>query len=346
MVPRFASWGWIGGAVLAVLGCDGPAEEQPATETAPASAAEIALILPATDSFASRVVERVVGTEAGRARTIFSAARPTPEDPPSRQAEMVSEAVRRHVTALIVMPGEAAALAPALAEARGQGIPVVVLGEEVPARDGPAYERVAFPPLEQPVAGLVTATLAAAAELELPAEGPALIVTPQNSDDSRLPGRAAALREELTKRGVTVLPDLRFTISSQGPQEAITQAMAATPRPVMVLGTETTGIAAAMSLRNTQLKEQAFVIAGYIDNPDLLTLLDSGFCAAAVDGNMGTAAAEATSRALALIAGSKGSEVVTIPTPVRLSRKAPRNIPFVIPRTMADLPEGISKGQP
>lgn len=343
-----------GGAALAVLavavavaGCGGPPPELSGPESEGTAALELSLVLPADDTFASGVIERVIGIGAGQAGMILAAARPAPDDPPGRQTELVREAVERRTSALIVMTGDPQALAPALAEARAAGIPIVLIGAAVPSGVALPYPRVAFPPVAESAKALVDAAVKALADKELPAEGPARIASPENLDDPRLAPRAAALRAELQGRGITVLPDLPFSISANGPQEAMTAAMAENPRPNLMLACETTAVSAAMTVLNSQFADRApFVIAGYIDNPEMLSLLDSGFCAAAVDGNLATAGTEALRLVRELIAGGTVPEVTTVPTPVLLSRREGQAVPFVIPRKMGDIPQNLPSMKP
>jgi ABC-type sugar transport system substrate-binding protein len=330
-------------------GCADPAPDfldESAAAGAP-SASEIALVLPADSTFAGGLLERVTGRETGQQGTIFSSARPEPGDPPTRQAELVREAAGRRVSAVIVMPGDPQSLAPALAQAREQGVHMLVLGEVVPAPDGPPFPHIALQPAAGPAAELVAAAMGAAEELDLPAEGPAVIAIPENSDDPRLPARAAALRAELQRRGMNVLPDLGFTISSNGPRDAIDGVLAGSPRPTMILTTQDSAITAAMGARNDQLdKGPPFVIAGFMDNPEMLAMLDSGYCAAVVDGSLTAAATRAVQLAHDLIAGRAGSDSIEVPTPVRLTRRAPRTIPYTIPTSEADFPEQLRGAAP
>jgi ABC-type sugar transport system substrate-binding protein len=351
MMARPSRWWGLVLTLALAAGCEGQPTDlhSETTSAGDNEVSEIALVLPADSTFAGRLVERVAGVEAGRERTILTPMRPELNDPPSQQAELVRQAIARRVSAVIVMPGDPKSLSPALGEARARGIHVVVLGEPVPPPDGPPFTRVHFPTLAGSTTELVDAATKSAEELELPAEGPALIAVPNNSDDPRLPPRAEALRAELQRRGVTVRPDLSFTISGNAPKEALAQAIAESPRPTMILAVEDTGVSAALRVRNDQMqagKEPPFAIVGYIDNPDMLTLLDSGFCAATVDGNLSAATMEAVRLTLAMIAGREVPQTVEVPTPVRLARKGSRTVPFTIPTNEADLPKQLRKAAP
>jgi ABC-type sugar transport system substrate-binding protein len=335
MASRLAATVWLAG-VLALGGCGGevpPLEDLGLDDGAssPGGVVEVAMIFPSRHSPEHNLWEPVFSGRIGQARMIFTPEHDEPGEPPERQAERIRAAVERGVSALVVVPGDPAVLAPALADARAKGVKVVVLGGEVPVEGGPPLPTVVQPPPEGTAAELVAAALKAAKEAKPPLVGPALLLRPESPDDPRIPRRVAALKAELAKAGIEVLPERTFRIEGKQAQEAVEAAIAEGLRPSMIFGLDDTALTSAARARGALLGKADFILAGYLDNPDMMAVLRTRMCTAAVDGNLRAAAEEGVRLTLDLLDGREVPARVDVPTPLKLAEGPPRANPYARP---------------
>jgi ABC-type sugar transport system substrate-binding protein len=310
--------------------------------------AEVVMIFPPVRTPEHAIWGAVASAKIGEAKLVYSVEHPEPDDPPQRQAELVRAAVDRGAAALIVVPGDPEVLAPALAEARARGVKLLTLGAVVPVPDGPPVPAVVQTPPEVSAAELVEVALAAAGAEEPPLEGPAVLLVPESGEDPRVPLRIAGLKDSLQKAGITLLPDLPFQIEGNTPQKLLNAALSqeAGTRPALVFGLDDTAVTSATRVRGERFNDAPFILAGYVDNPDMIDLMRSGFCTAAVDGNLTAAAREAVRLTLDLLDGREVPERTEVPTPIRRATKRPNPSAFSLPGGPGGAPRDISGRNP
>jgi ABC-type sugar transport system substrate-binding protein len=339
----------LGLVLAAVAGCGGeppPLEELSLGPDSSGAVAEVLMVFPPRRTPEHGIWEAIASDRIGQARMVFSVDRCDPDDPPQRQAEMVRAGADRRVSALIVVPGDPQVLAPALAYARAQGVKIVVLGAEVPIAGEPPLPTVVQTPPEEAAAELVAALVAAAKEEAPPLTGPALLMVPESQDDPRIPARIAALKSRIQEAGLELLSDLPFQIEGNTPHEVLGAAIMQDPRPAVVIGVDDTAVTGAARVRGEKFQEAPFILGGYIDNPEMLSMLRSNFCSAAVDGNLPAAAREAVRLTLEQLEGRTIPDRTVIPTPIRVATGKPRPGMYSRPAGPGGVPRDISGAEP
>ena len=163
----------------------------PAPPAIEASAAlNIGVVLPAGGFAEVEVWEDTARRQEGSSRAIASIYRLTPNDPPSMQADLIRKAASEGCTALIVLAEDPKSVAPAIAEVRKAGTPVVILDNPVEPEGLSPIPTVRYED-EGPIAArLVAASIADAkvagpppfgpgrllGEAGFPPDGPAMIL--------------------------------------------------------------------------------------------------------------------------------------------------------------------------
>jgi D-xylose transport system substrate-binding protein len=328
------------GLIASVVGCapatSGPAAsasfDQPIAAPGAAKTTRIVLILPAESTEEHRVWEQVARTEAGLATAIFELRRPESGEPATRQGELVREAAGRGASALIVVAENAQAIAPALAEARDRGVPIVLLDRpvDVPGRPLPL---VTCPPFDASARALVKAAMEEAKAWQLSPQGPALILV-NSRGDAHTEARVAALKAALEDAGVTQLDAVHFGFGVPRPlvsqvEKTVVDACEAHPELAMVLADDDLGITGAEIARESLGSKGRFALVGFTANPKNRDLVRVRACAALVDVNVVGIARQAVRTALQLIRGETVGDRIEVPFQThRAAGPRPADAPF------------------
>jgi ABC-type sugar transport system substrate-binding protein len=309
--------------IIVVCGCDQPpsgpvttvAFDQAIGPSGAAKATQIVFILPAERTDELAVWEQVGRMEAGLARAIFEARRPQPGDPPARQAELVREAAQRGASALIVVAENPEAIAPALAEVRDQGVPIVLLDRPV-AVPGQPLTLVTRPPVDAPARALVAAAVEAAKAEGFPPDGPALILSSSRSDEN-VQARVSAFKSALADAGVTLVDSARYGMGVANPlaaesRETILKSLTERPGIAIILSADELGIRGATLAREVLGPGAKFVLAGFTANAKILDLVAKRETAALVDLNQVGIARQAVQTALKKVSGETVPERVEV----------------------------------
>ncbi|MDR3636039.1 MAG: substrate-binding domain-containing protein [Isosphaeraceae bacterium] len=248
-------------------------------------------------------------------------------DPPAKQAELIRNALERHVSALIVEPVDAPEVVDALRSAQAQSVPIVLLDHPVPGlgNAGPVT-LVALPDFGPSARSIVASAQASAKTRKLPADGRALLLV-NSRTDRRSADRVAALRSALKEAGTGLSETLQFTDTGEAIESSLRAKLTADPKITFVFAEEDQGLAAANHLRQELRDKRPFVTAGYFhfDSRDEPVPIEG--CAAAVDGNQRGLIARAVDSAVRLANGEKVPDRIEVPLVLCIDgqRPAPSN---------------------
>ena len=265
----------VAGCLAATSGCDGAKSVRSGSGVPPApppsEAASVALILPSRGLAEQDVWEAEARRDEARVHALIEVRKPAPGDPPGRQAELIREAAASGVSALIVVAEDAKLVAPAIAEARDRGLPVVLLDRDVPLPgDGPKPPLVGFEDVNLSAKALVAAAMSDAQAAGFPPGGPALLIHNDVGDD-RAPLRIKALRSALEAEGVRVLPDLE--VRSDVDDVAVAVGLAKDAQPFIAAAAA--GQTATLTVDGRGGRRKAFNVIGRLDRKAAQTVVVS-----------------------------------------------------------------------
>jgi ABC-type sugar transport system substrate-binding protein len=335
MVGSRAAWGVTLVALgFGTIGCDGaggaarpPSRPLESAERA-VGAKEIALVLPAVETVSTANWEVAVRQEAGLINVLTSLYRPAPGSPPGRQAELIREAAGRSPSALIVVPGEPGAIASALAEVRDRGMPVVVLGREVPVTGKPLPTVTT-----RPLAGS-TREMIAAARAEARANGFAdgikAVVFARGPLDIDSQARLDLVLAELKAADVPALPPVVFSTQTPAAATMLTEALAKDPDVGVVVADSDMAISAAVMIRLGRDQADSgrpFSLVGYCLDKQSLDLVGYDQCAGLIDLNLRAAGRQAVEAAVALADGRAVPDRIEVESPFHRATGRAAGIP-------------------
>jgi len=328
----------------------------PATSEA-TEAPNIGVILPA-DGFAEvDLWEETARRQEGRTRAIATIYRMTPNDPPSMQVDLIHKAVSEGCSALIVLAPDGRLVAPAIAEVRKAGTPVVILAKPVDSEGLPPIPTVRYEDEAAVAKKLVAAAIADAAiagpppfgpgkllgEAGFPPDGPAMILR-HTFPDYHSHARVNAIREALEAAGVRVIPDVRYNGLIEEAKLAMRAAHETYPNMAMVFADDDMALQGASEYRHLlNRKKRRFVLAGYAVEGMLLRLGRNNVTAGLVDRKVMEPMVVAFDTALALAKGETVATDIHTPTPLIL-RKGPE-LDGAFPGFL-DHPEGMRERGP
>src|SRR5262249_48872059 len=300
---------------LAIAGCDQsaigpaplPAYGTPTPTAVAPKATRVWLIMPRDEALEHGTWEKYAREEASAARALLEVKRPQSDGPPTGQADLVRGAAEGGASALIIVAEDPKSLAPALVEARAQGMPIVLLERDVPV-EGKPFPLVLAPPFLESAKQSVEAALEDATSAGFPREGPAIILA-NNGGDTQTPERIEALQQALKEAGVRLLKVVRFgTILGQptttDARQAIEPVLAANPKLAMILATDDEALNGTVTLRDERFSaamqkgyggEEArrafankgqWVVAGYASATRNFNLARFHMCSAISDRNL------------------------------------------------------------
>ena len=283
----------------------------------PVEATVVGVVLPAGGYAEVDIWQDVALKQEARTRAVARIYRMEPSDPAAKQADLIRTAAAEGCSAIIVLALDPQAVAPAIAEVRKNGTPVVILENPVPSEGMPPAPLVAYEDINAVAKKLVEAALSDAKAVDFPADGPALIVS-RDSPDIHSLARVKALRAALSAAGVRVLPDAKYTGYKDAAVAELTASHEITPHVAMVFGNDDDGVRGISEFRQVlDHKKRRFILSGYAVSPDLMRLADQGFVAAAmVDRRVGDPMKVAFETALALGRGETVANDIRTPTPV------------------------------
>jgi ABC-type sugar transport system substrate-binding protein len=311
-------------SLLGVLlgGCDGGSRPAPvSSQTVPVGVPEVVVVLPATRSPEVNLWDLTLQAQAGReGRMLLTTVRPESEEATaSRQAELVSEAVARGASAIIAVPGDPKRLAPALQSAREQGVPVVVLGGEIPI-EGEPFPSVTTPPLDRIVDELIAKAREVAKLQGVDPDGPATIIAPEPLGDQRITPRVEALQKALKRLEIPIPTIVTFRAGPETSLKKLEESRELPNPSRLVFAVEDFGLLDAINLRQELAGKDDFIAAGFADQRDVNPYIQGGGLGAAVIGNYREQAIQALKLAQALVEGEESvATQVEVDTPIRVT---------------------------
>jgi ABC-type sugar transport system substrate-binding protein len=261
----------------------------------------VMLLLPTPNSTDAEILRETIERLAAGSRTPFIYREGFVRDgmPARMQAEVISESARKGVAAMIVAAADPDAVSSALAQARDQGVAVVLIGPEV-AVEGKAPPRVSLSPAE-PVARQIVDALLERVKREgagtSSSSDTALVLTVEGQA-WKLQDAATALKAALEQAKMPVAATVRHGRAAPEALTALTQALRDHPDARLVLFDSDSGAQAAQAVHDDPTTEHRFVYGGFIDRADPRAL---GGASALVQRNLPVVAERAVTAALALI---------------------------------------------
>jgi ABC-type sugar transport system substrate-binding protein len=227
----------------------------------PTRAKEIVLVLPAAENNDLMIYDLAARNESGLLKVFFRALKPSPGDPPTKQAELIKAAAAEGASALVVVPDATKETAEALAALDAKKTPVVLL-VRTPAGGAPASATlVDYEPSEVSARKLVDAIVADGKLAGAKPGAPVILVTLKDPDENSA-GRDAALAEALKAAGLPVAATVPATADSNALQAAIQAALKAHPEAFAVVCDDEPALLSANGIRR-EMKDRKFLVTGY-----------------------------------------------------------------------------------
>jgi ABC-type sugar transport system substrate-binding protein len=234
------------------------------------------------DPLESETLQNTARSQAGLERARIQIAVRGEKGNQATEAELVRKAIARNPLVLVVEPSDPAdvELAKAVDLARSRGVPVILIGralkESSPgppsrAESGSAGATssgfgqllvVAPEPFSTAATALVEAAINNARNGKLSPQAGA-VITVNTASDSLVPERVQALRDALTKAGVTAIDEVRFGNEPNTASKTVAEFLRANRKATLVLATDRGGLMAAFAALNELGEKRPYVIAGF-----------------------------------------------------------------------------------
>jgi len=267
-------------------------------ETEPAAARSLELILDRCDPDEEGTVATAARVQGGIDMVKLKIAFLGEQDLPAHQADLVRESVARRPLALIVEPADPTDrhLAQVIDEARGEGVPVVLLGRPLAGDQGTAPSHVGTkaatgngpaqtgagqgaatvpdprsrkpmvlvkPPSFTPSAQqLVASAIRNAQNARLEPRGGAILMI-NTIGDRFIPARAQAIRSALKANGITKVEDVSFSRQAEIGSKLLTERLQADPKLVLVFSVDSLSSLATREVMAAIVLDRPFILAGY-----------------------------------------------------------------------------------
>jgi ABC-type sugar transport system substrate-binding protein len=236
------------------------------------------------------LIDATVRAQAGMDRVKFRTSYLGEKDPPTKQCDLVREAVARNALALVIEPADPTdkKLAESIQNARNSGIPVVMLGRplgeadsskaatesstSVAAKAAPSPAAastgakplvvVAPPSFTDSARQLVASAIRNAKNAKLDPKGGALIVNNPYAD-SFVKERIAAIQSALTENGITAIDVFTSSESSEAGGKVLIEKLKSNPKLILVFAADGLSTSVARQALGFLIPERLFVVAAY-----------------------------------------------------------------------------------
>jgi ABC-type sugar transport system substrate-binding protein len=315
--------GWIVGlTLLFVAGCGGESAGPARPRSTPGATTasklpHVMLILPTTSGEDLSIMRQVLQDPASGAGRdyIYREGIVRQGMPAAQQAEVIREAMDKKVSALLVVAADPDSVAPALLEARERGLPVVVVGHEVPA-DGEPFPTLTFASPEEP-ARRVLAALSKRDTEPPPTEMKAAIVE-DSIEEWQTQDLAHALEVAAAEAGVPIARVIPYENRVVAAREAILKALAEDPSIVLILFQDRAGAEAAalVAAEPGPGRDRGIRVGGFVPDLDPETRDKLGNRAVVINRNVTEAAKRAIQMALQRLEGEEIPDRIVIESEV------------------------------
>jgi ABC-type sugar transport system substrate-binding protein len=299
---------------LALSGCDAsrPAASSsgaPAGSPLPTPAKAILLILP------SNAIEIDVWSQAARFEAALQKVVVEVETPPAgSQPQALLAALERDLSAIVIVPEDPQALAPALKQAQQAALPVVQLlrAIEPPSEHTPLVQ---YPDGLDAAAKLVQAAKEDALGAGFPPNAAVAILHHDQLDLVGLP-LLDHLKAALEKAGIPLTTVKNFSGYQQAAADATRELLKSHPDLAILLADDEQGLKGAVSVRaEIERTQRRFVIAGFSADRDSALVAERGSAAGVVNLNIQQPIQLAIRMAVILADGGKVQPVSTVEFP-------------------------------
>jgi ABC-type sugar transport system substrate-binding protein len=316
----------------ALAGCDSDSFTPPppsglktsssTSPTVPVRAKEIDLILPTEENVDLGNYAEVCRNEAGNLKVIYRAYKPAPGDPPTRQAELITQAVGRGVSALMVVPENSKETAEALAAVDQKKTPIILLGRPLASPTGSTtFPLVTFPPFAPLAKKIVGAVVEDVKKAGFPPDAPVLIVQGPGSDETSVERRAAIL-DALKEAKLKVAATVTLVDNPEESLKILEEALRAHPQVCAMFGEDDMSISKGPEARDKITPRMKFMVGGFIYTPSNMVLVDMGNASALVDRKVDNLARKAMRTAIERAEGKAVPERIEVEPPYRRSKNA------------------------
>jgi len=316
-------------------------------EPEPAAAKTIELVLDRRDVEQAGLVTAAARKQGGFEKVGLKIALLGEQDLPARQVDLVREALARHPLALIVEPSDPTdrRLAQVIDEARGEGVPVVLLNRPLAgdqgagpnaadtkaAGNGPAQPSAGQGAATAPKPGsrkpmvlikppsftasaqqLVASALRNAKSANLDPQGGAIIMI-NTKGDSFIQERALAIRKVLEAIGIKTIEEISFSKESEIGTKLLTERLDANPKLVMVFSVDSLSTVAARETIYKIVLDRPFIVAGYSAEKNIASTVRAGDFAAVAEYVPTQLIRKSVATAVELARGEDVPSVVEVP---------------------------------
>jgi ABC-type sugar transport system substrate-binding protein len=289
-----------------------------------ASVRAVEIVLAPRDGDEAEIWKNAARTQSGHEKIKVKLAIPAADQAQLKQIELIRESMARHPRVLVVEPVDPtdSDLAHAVAETRGQGIPVVLVGRPLTGANKALATAaasataplvlVAPPPFASSAHELVAAAIRNAKAAELDPNGGALIVV-NTLGDQFISERVAEIQKALKTAGITSVEEIRFADDAPTGEKLVKESLKAHPKVAMIFSVDYESTLAIRNLMNGKSDVPLFVSGCYTLDTNMQDLGNQLSVAAAVEFTPVRLLRKAISTAVSLAQGK------VISSPVELS---------------------------
>lgn len=305
----------------------------PISSTAPT----IALVTTALGHDGAETVEKLARVQAGLEKSLVQV-QVAGDGGDRGPAALIRSAVEGKPSALVLyfVAESEPETAKAIAEARGRGIPVVVVagskaglnaaeskaprtgdGESAGAGSGPLIH-VVPESLTEAARSIVAAAVRNARNAKLkPEDGAVLVIN--TSADPLIGERTEALRDTLRGEGITKIEEVRFDGDIKTAKAKLLELLQADPKAVLLLGADHIGLTASYQAATDLYGKRSLIVAGFTFEESGGNMTKSGDFAAVAIFSSERLLRKAVAVAAAAGRGEKQSDRVEVMVPALIS---------------------------
>lgn len=318
-VVAIASAVLITSLLIGLWGCDSSPSRSsdtvvisaPAEDSSKAAEASNVKIVTMILPFGGRNIEYIIWHQAaveemgrfvGQNNALLEVSELKADDPATKQADLVRDAVARGSSALIVVAADPKSIAPALLEARAKGVHVVLLSRPVPVQGHPPFPLVSYPGFDEYAKKMLEVGRKVARDRKIADDAPAMILVHEPKDD-HTDLRVEALKKALREAKIPLVAVEHFEEYPAKANRAIEKVIKKHPDLGYILADEDQAVEGTTAARGLYNPEKPPIVIGFVWSQKQKAFLRSGDVAALVNRKVQGGAARAVKAAVALCRG-------------------------------------------